>query len=168
MDNAELRRLWNNGVKPTWLIFKEVAGDIPIHRKDTTMDRNTAMNKQAETWIKLMEDCDVLGMVIEKLVAVGAVTRAEKPEKPKKPSILDQEWEPDVHGDRTFIQNQNNTAIGQCEPEYAKAISAAPDAFKALKDMVADAKQGETHYKCVVSMASLTEAVDALEKAGIE
>lgn len=56
----------------------------------------------------------------------------EKKAENKKPTILDQEWTLDPHGDAVYIQTQDNTAIAKVEPEYADVMAALPNLARAL------------------------------------
>lgn len=93
-------------------------------------------------------------------------------DKPSKPSILDEEWE--VAGMSNRMNNYHKIETGNgwikavAADGYEKQVAACPDAYRALKDMVADAKQGKTRYDCEVSLESLTSGRAALKKAGIE
>lgn len=122
---------------------------LATHRKDTTMDRETARKiVNALNGLERWGEDDIL----DKLEELGVI------DKPKKRSILDEEWR--LSGDYG-VMNQDDECVATAHGlnslgDFADQIAALPNCLRALVNA----------RDCKVGYMTLVKA--ALKKAGIE
>lgn len=128
--------------------------------------------KAADYCVRATKVAEILNEAQEKYGGIDSIPD----NKPNKSSILDEEWEVELSDQEYWIETEDNEIIATIEaidkPTRAQQLSAAPDAFRTLVDIVGrcvceeDLRKPGAHAQHI-SPGGILACIDVLKKAGI-